>query len=589
MSTVSAPTGPMWPITKKRFKEICAWCEANLIITDVEMGQRYPLNWNQVQRDFITDAASLRLHPVMDVTVKPRQVGSSVGLLCIIIGIAIHCDGVAITWVARDEGGVEKIQKKFRPIWNSVAYHPDTPKALHNNPQVLDLANGSTISWESAGATPNAAAGAGRSDTINLVIYSELSTWAYPGITLAAIRPAVKKMRGGEFIDSTAPEMEGLGGAYLEAVRDVRTGRRPGTVIFHPWWVAPDYRLDEAALGPYTDEEVLLMRRHGLDLHQIAWRRQQIADSAIGPKFQWIYPETLELALEPKGARAFSPAVIKRLGQHALLDTWPQPLSPEILADRLDRHTARANYPHLLDQQITRIYRLPELDTPKNVRRLRSTRPPGRGASPRDAMKRLLRVDDRLTPRERFHAGLDTSDGGPESDNQALCIVDMAGDICALVRCCMAPWLLAGLVAEVMWLFGFPDLDVETNHGEAIRGYLSEAQSRETVDIRRASLRLVEPIPNVHAFNMNKKTRPEVEEAAISLLDGLVHPMSPWLFEEMLDWDPVLRKAKNGRDDCFDAFGIAQRRRERWIKIHRNAHAEGPERMFGAERFRTAF
>jgi hypothetical protein len=111
---------------------------------------------------------------------------------------------------------------------------------------------------------------AGRGMTIHNLHCSEVSRWPRGGAeTLASLRAAV--VPDGEIVlESTANGASGI--FYEEWQKAAETGY---TQHFFPWWYEPSYKEDvtKRPVHPLSDEEKVLMARHGLTKEQVAWRR----------------------------------------------------------------------------------------------------------------------------------------------------------------------------------------------------------------------------------------------------------------------------------------------------------------------------
>lgn len=88
--------------------------------------------------------------------------------------------------------------------------------------------------------------------------------------------------------------------------------------MFVPWWecdpVAYRMRLDEPdELGQLEEDELLLVARHGLDLEQIKWRRQEIAGPGGKSFFLNNYPEDPETGWLTSGERYYDVERLRRL------------------------------------------------------------------------------------------------------------------------------------------------------------------------------------------------------------------------------------------------------------------------------------
>lgn len=554
-----------WPIPEETFQKIVAWCVATLWIVDIEMRRRYPLSWNEMQEDVLARSGALRLKPVTDAMVKPRQVGSTVMLICICIGIMVHVPNITIAWVNSSVSGANRVRDKFRAIWASLVGVGGIPGVVKDNPHGFGLANDSTLRWELAGDTEAGADDAGRADTIHLAIYSEMSTWEHAQVTLDAIEPAVVSTGGGQFVDSTPPDKPGQGEEYLAIVNALRKGRRAGTLFFFPWHIRRDYEAAEPATPPYDEEERTLLVEHSLTLRQIAWRREMI--ERFGPSFPYIYCETLDGALTPQGAKAFSPETIAILRTRLATGDWPAILPASVLAPLIP-DTAGLAKDILLDPEQCRIYRLPEAPPPVPRRRLahedldvvrarrRGERVP---VDTRAALAPLIR-EAPTKEVEPLFGGVDSSEGFDSSDMQSTTFVDAFHHTVADLFCLHKCLIYASCIAELAALLGLPWILVETNcpGGETVRRYLTEPQDLDYLKSRGASLRLAGVTPRVLRVHQNQFTRVTLDELFLSALDDPDRVDGPWPAEQMLAWDPRLRKKRSGsQDDSLDSRALA--------------------------------
>jgi hypothetical protein len=112
-------------------------------------------------------------------------------------------------------------------------------------------------------------ANAGRGLTIQNLHCSELARWpGNPGEILAGLRAALAP--GAELILESTPD--GVGGCFHEEWQKAdETGMARH---FFPWWMEPGYRAEAVDESTLTMEERELIGRHGLDRHQIGYRRQ---------------------------------------------------------------------------------------------------------------------------------------------------------------------------------------------------------------------------------------------------------------------------------------------------------------------------
>jgi hypothetical protein len=114
---------------------------------------------------------------------------------------------------------------------------------------------------------------AGRGLTVQNLHCSELARWpGDPAETLAGLRAAMAP--GAELILESTPD--GVGGCFHEQwLKAPETGM---VRHFFPWWMEKLYRGRAVDRATLTGEEQKLIELHGLNLRQIAYRRQMRAD-----------------------------------------------------------------------------------------------------------------------------------------------------------------------------------------------------------------------------------------------------------------------------------------------------------------------
>ncbi len=114
---------------------------------------------------------------------------------------------------------------------------------------------------------------AGRGLTVQNMHCSELARWpGNPAEILAGLRASLEPE--GELILESTPD--GVGGCFHELWL-----KAPETDMvrhFFPWWLEKRYRAAAADPATLSEEERALIRKHGLDLEQIGFRRKLRAD-----------------------------------------------------------------------------------------------------------------------------------------------------------------------------------------------------------------------------------------------------------------------------------------------------------------------
>jgi hypothetical protein len=170
---------------------------------------------------------------------------------------------------------------------------------------------------------------AGRGLTVQNLHCSELARWpGDPAETLAGLRASMAP--GAELILESTPD--GVGGCFHE---EWQKARETGMVRhFFPWWMEPRYRAKAVDESGLTEEERELRLRHGLDLEQIAYRREIRANFRGLARQEYAEDEescflasgdsVFELsAIEARWATMVAPAEARRNGE---LEIWLPPL-----------------------------------------------------------------------------------------------------------------------------------------------------------------------------------------------------------------------------------------------------------------------
>ena len=205
-----------------------------------------------------------------NIVLKARQLGITTYVATRFFISCITREGTLSVQVAHDQRSAEEIFRIVHRLLENLP--PEMRKdalttSRANVRQVVFPKLDSEYRVETA-ADPNA----GRGLTIHNLHCSEVARWPRDvSETLASLRAAVPP-DGEIFLESTP---NGAGGTfYDEWQRAPQTGY---TRHFYPWWWDPAYRRDVKIAG-FTDEEIELMKTHGLDAAQIAFRREARAN-----------------------------------------------------------------------------------------------------------------------------------------------------------------------------------------------------------------------------------------------------------------------------------------------------------------------
>jgi hypothetical protein len=150
--------------------------------------------------------------------------------------------------------------------------------------------------------------GVGRSSTIQLFHGSEVAFWPHAETHAAGILQTVPDEPGTEVIlESTA---NGLGNFFHKYWRDAESGVSDFIAIFVPWYWQDEYRRDPPEGFSLMDEEHEYAEAYGLDLGQMAWRRNKIAELKDETLFKQEYPASAAEAFQMTGHDSYIPPAL---------------------------------------------------------------------------------------------------------------------------------------------------------------------------------------------------------------------------------------------------------------------------------------
>lgn len=153
---------------------------------------------------------------------------------------------------------------------------------------------------------------------------SEVGFWPHAEEHAAGLMQAIPKgveATGTEiFLESTA---NGIGNYFHEQWVKAEKGQSDFEPIFVPWYWDDGYRLDRDITPDDDEQEVMAL--YGLDLQQIAWRREKIAE--LGPElFKQEYPFTPAEAFRASADAAFIDATLIERARKESVDPFGAPL-----------------------------------------------------------------------------------------------------------------------------------------------------------------------------------------------------------------------------------------------------------------------
>ncbi len=382
------------------WREYLMWALLN--IRD-KNGRLRRLVLNRAQKDLETTSTQ------RNIVLKARQLGVTTYVAARFFVNCITREGTLSVQVAHDQRSAEEI---FRIVHRLLE---NLPEALRQGALVTSRANVRQIVFPvldseyrvETAADPNA----GRGLTIHNLHCSEVARWPRDvSETLASLRAAVPP-DGEIFLESTP---SGAGGKfYDEWQRASQTGY---TRHFYPWWWDANYRR-KIEVVKFTEEEIELIRRHGLDPGQIAFRREMRANFRNRAREE--YAEDPESCFLASGDCVFdSDLVEQRLKQ-------PAPIAEESDAGRL-----LTFFPPI---------------------------PGGNGIVPK-----------------QYIVGVDPAGGGTDGDYSCAQVIDQSSGVqCAELHGHFSPHDLAARVAILAHKYNDALVAVErNNHGHAVLAHL---------------------------------------------------------------------------------------------------------------------
>ena len=252
------------------------WIERNLSIRD-KRRRIMPLVLNGIQR-FYYEGRTQR-----DILLKARQQGVTTLIEALFFCDCILRPNTTSVLVAHDHDSAQKIFEIAKLFWQRL---PPQERQLaggepsRENKREFAWPNGSRL-W--VGSAESKAGRFGHGLTVQNLHCSEVSRWSQPEEAMVALFQAVPA--GGRIVLESTPN-------GFNHFHDLWTGAAGGgfTRFFFTWWDDPEYCSSPPPdMPPLTAEEQDLVKRYGLSLGQIQWRRKKQRE--LGRRFLEQYPE----------------------------------------------------------------------------------------------------------------------------------------------------------------------------------------------------------------------------------------------------------------------------------------------------------
>lgn len=247
-----------------------------------------PFIHNPIQRDY------LQKRTPFDLVVKPRQIGFTTLILGEMQRYVWTRPTSALS-LSNTDDNTAKLRLIAERFYNNLPLNFRPARHLANAVMTTYPVMRSEMWIQTAGAK-----GVGRSSSFTRLHFSEVAY--YPDAesvvygTLQAGRPVWV------VAESTANGAQGW--FYEEAMLSL-DGKSKWTVHFYPWWTDPTYfiPLEAGEALDYSDDELHLIRQHGLTAAQIKWRRDKLRE--IKHLFPQEYPEDVRACFLTSGMGYF--------------------------------------------------------------------------------------------------------------------------------------------------------------------------------------------------------------------------------------------------------------------------------------------
>jgi hypothetical protein len=247
-----------------------------LKIQDVRM-QTIPLQLKPLQRRFLAERTG------RDIIVKSRHIGFTTVTMADLLYSAFF-EPAATLALGKDQENLDRIRLMWQVYYDNLPPDLQPRRRLDNKALVTLPEVGSFMVMAKAGSR-----GAGRSFSFIKVLLDEA---AYYGVPLSSVLTAISNSGTPRHI-AVGSSPNGATGDFYEMAMRALKGVGIWKLHFFPWWDDPDYRLplDRGEVIEPDEEELALIRSHGLDLEQIKWRRYKIAEAPSKSDFLQEFPE----------------------------------------------------------------------------------------------------------------------------------------------------------------------------------------------------------------------------------------------------------------------------------------------------------
>lgn len=218
-----------------------------------------------------------------DIIVKSRQIGMSTGVQAHLFTVA-NTQTARIGTLAHDDETTQKLRDMQQFFYDHLPDALRPRRTINNATRTYYPDTQSMVYIATAGNTS-----AGRGGTYSHVHCSEVAFYRDAERIVAGLLQGVPY--GGYVVLESSPN--GSVGYFFDTVQDALNNKNDWTLHFYPWWWETEYRipLEPGETLTYTDDELALIRQHGLAAEQIKFRRAKQRE--LKRLFPQEYPEDI--------------------------------------------------------------------------------------------------------------------------------------------------------------------------------------------------------------------------------------------------------------------------------------------------------
>lgn len=275
-------------------------------IDDRRSGQLVPFVLNPVQAELraIIDEKLAAGLPVRLIILKSRRMGVSTLIQATYAHLAFTTFRFTARTGAHEHFASSYLHGMTEQMYRNLPSELQVAKVIGQQGRHLEFETGSSLTT----FTAKSGDGVGRSTAARGVHASEVAFWDDAALTMGGLRQTVPKEPGTFVImESTA---KGLGDFFHTEWKRAESGESDYTAVFFGWFKFPDYRMPvpPGGLGDLDAEEQALVANFDVDLEQLAWRRDTLANECGGSldTLHEEYPATPEEAFLSSGRPFFT-------------------------------------------------------------------------------------------------------------------------------------------------------------------------------------------------------------------------------------------------------------------------------------------